>query len=251
MLDYLQLYPETLVLIKRYPKEQRYDLIEAQMEYACNGKEPDWPEDDTKWLIWEALKLQVDRTVKKVEQNKANGKRNKANASDPERNEAKSSEQERNEANASETEPTAANRITTNYELRTMKDIDNDATARARETAFGVVDADPVIITIQRELTGLTVSHYDDLAVFRQDLPDDLIVEAVNEAVAHGVRTWAYVRTILQGYIKEGVKTVGQAKERSERRKQSGKQVGKTVSAQQYAQRQYSEGELEGRCEDL
>ena len=131
------------------------------------------------------------------------------------------------------------------------KEIDNDATARARETAFGVVDADPVIITIQRELTGLTVSHYDDLAVFRQDLPDDLIVEAVNEAVAHGVRTWAYVRTILQGYIKDGVKTVGQAKERSERRKQSGKQVGKTVSAQQYAQRQYSEGELEGRCEDL
>ena len=131
------------------------------------------------------------------------------------------------------------------------KEIDNDATARARETAFGVVDADPVILAIQRELTGLTVSHYDDLAVFRQDLPDDLIVEAVNEAVAHGVRTWAYVRTILQGYIKDGVKTVGQAKERSERRKQSGKQVGKTVSAQQYAQRQYSEGELEGRCEDL
>ena len=131
------------------------------------------------------------------------------------------------------------------------KDIDDDATARARETAFGVVDADPVIITIQRELTGLTVSHYDDLDAFRQDLPDDLIVEAVNEAVAHGVRTWAYVRTILQGYIKDGIKTVGQAKERSERRKQSGKQVGKIVSAQQYTQRHYSEGELEERCEDL
>jgi DnaD/phage-associated family protein len=114
-----------------------------------------------------------------------------------------------------------------------------------------VVDADPVILAIQRELTGLTVSHYDDLAVFRQDLPDDLIVEAVNEAVAHGVRTWAYVRTILQGYIKDGVKTVGQAKERSERRKQSGKQVGKTVSAQQYAQRSYTEGELESRVDDL
>ena len=130
------------------------------------------------------------------------------------------------------------------------KEIDNDATARARETAFGVVDADPVILAIQRELTGLTVSHYDDLAVFRQDLPDDLIVEAVNEAVAHGVRTWAYVRTILQGYIKDGVKTVGQARQRSDKRKREGP-PGKRVSAQQYAQRKYSEGELEGRCEDL
>jgi DnaD/phage-associated family protein len=130
------------------------------------------------------------------------------------------------------------------------KDIDDDATACARETAFGVVDADPVIITIQRELTGLTVSHYDDLEAFRQDLPDDLIVEAVNEAVAHGVRTWAYVRTILQGYIKDGVKTVGQARQRSDKRKREGP-PGKRVSAQQYAQRQYSEGELEERCEDL
>jgi DnaD/phage-associated family protein len=127
--------------------------------------------------------------------------------------------------------------------------ITTTATAHARETAFGVVDADPVIITIQRELTGLTVSHYDDLEAFRQDLPDDLIVEAVNEAVAHGVRTWAYVRTILQGYIKDGIKTVGQAKERSEHRKQT--QGGKRVTAQQYDQRRYSETELEERCEDL
>lgn len=250
MLDYLQIYPETLALIKRYQKEQRYDLIEAQTEYACKGKEPDWPEDDTKWLIWEALKLQVDRTVKKVEQNKANGKRNRANASEPERNEAKPSEQERTEASASETEPTSANRITTNYELRTMKDIDDDATACARETPFGSVTVDPVIVAVQKELTGLAVSHYDDLAEFRQDLPDDLVIEAINEAVAHGARTWAYVRSILQGYIKDGVKTVGQARERSDKRKREGP-TGKKVGAQQYTQRHYSEAELEARTEDL
>jgi DnaD/phage-associated family protein len=250
MLDYLQLYPETLALIKRYPKDQRYDLIEAQTEYACKGKEPDWPEADTKWLIWEALKLQVDRTVKKVEQNKANGKRNRANASDTERTEAKPSEQERTEANASETEPAEANRITKNYELRTMKDIDDDATACARETPFGPVTVDPVIIAVQKELTGLTVSHYDDLAAFRQDLPDDLVIEAINEAVAHGARTWAYVRSILQGYIKDGVKTVGQARERSDKRKREGP-PGKKVSSQQYAQRHYSEAELAARTEDL
>lgn len=250
MLDYLQLYPETLALIKRYPKDQRYDLIEAQTEYACKGKEPDWPEDDTKWLIWEALKLQVDRTVKKVEQNKANGKRNRANASEPEQNEAKPSEQERTEANASETEPKEANRITTNYELRTMKDIDDDATAHARETVFGTVNADPVIVAVQSELTGLTVSHYDDLAAFRKDLPDDLVIEAINEAVAHGARTWAYVRSILQGYIKDGIKTVGQARKRSEKRKREGP-PGKRVSAQAYTQREYSDEQINAFAKDL
>jgi DnaD/phage-associated family protein len=131
------------------------------------------------------------------------------------------------------------------------KDIDDDdATACARETPFGAVTVDPVIVAVQTELTGLTVSHYDDLAAFRQDLPDDLVIEAINEAVAHGARTWAYVRSILQGYIKDGVKTVGQARQRSDKRKREGP-PGKRVSAQQYAQRQYSEGELEERCEDL
>lgn len=129
-------------------------------------------------------------------------------------------------------------------------DDDDDATACARETPFGSVTVDPVIVAVQTELTGLTVSHYDDLAAFRQDLPDDLVIEAINEAVAHGARTWAYVRSILQGYIKDGVKTVGQARQRSDKRKREGP-PGKRVSAQQYTQRQYSEGELEERCEDL
>ena len=242
-MEYIALYPETLALVKRYPEAQRCRLYEAMAAYAFTGEEPDWPEDALEWYGWEALKQQVDRARSKSEQNKANGGKAK-------RTEAKASETERTEANQSGSKRNGAN-LPKEKENEKEKEIDNDATARARETAFGVVDADPVIITIQRELTGLTVSHYDDLAVFRQDLPDDLIIEAVNEAVAHGVRTWAYVRTILQGYIKDGVKTVGQARERSERRKQSVKQVGKTVSAQQYAQRQYSEGELEGRCEDL
>jgi DnaD/phage-associated family protein len=130
------------------------------------------------------------------------------------------------------------------------KDIDDDATAHARETSFGTVNADPVIVAVQAELTGLTVSHYDDLAAFRQDLPDELVIEAINEAVAHGARTWAYVRSILQGYIKDGVKTVGQARERSERRRRQGA-PGKKVTAQQYEQRDYSEGELEGMVDGL
>ena len=130
------------------------------------------------------------------------------------------------------------------------KYIDDDATACARETPFGSVTVDPVIVAVQKELTGLAVSHYDDLEAFRQDLPDDLVIEAINEAVAHGARTWAYVRSILQGYIKDGVKTVGQARERSDKRKREGP-PGKKVSAQQYTQRHYSEAELAARTEDL
>ena len=233
-MEYIGIRKETLELVKRYPKDQRYELLEAMTVYAIDNVEPDWPEDDLKWYGWEGLKQQVDRARGKSDQNKANGskaKRTEANASEPKRTEANLPKEKEKEEEKE-------------------KDIDDDATAHARETAFGTVNADPVIVAVQSELTGLTVSHYDDLAAFRQDLPDELVIEAINEAVAHGARTWAYVRSILQGYIKDGVKTVGQARERSERRR---RQVapGKKVTAQQYEQREYSEGELEGMVDGL
>ena len=65
MLDYLQLYPETIKQLKRYNKEQRCNLYEAMAEYAFTGQEPDWPDDSPEWFIWEALKQQVNRTEKK------------------------------------------------------------------------------------------------------------------------------------------------------------------------------------------
>jgi DnaD/phage-associated family protein len=243
MLEYLQLYPETLALIKRYPKDERYDLLEAQTEYACEGKEPGWQEDDTKWLIWEALKLQVDRAVKKVERNKANGSQRKPT-------EANRSQPKPAEANPSEDEPDPANRISTNYDIRTTKDISTGTTAHAHETVFGPVEIDQVIVYAQQYLSEMTVTHYDELDHYRKILADDLVIHAIDEAVGNGARSWAYVRSILQRYIKEQIHSVAQAKDLAEKRKRQGT-PGKRVTAQQYEQRDYSESELEGMAEGL
>lgn len=110
MLDYLQLYPQTIELVKRYKEDQRCRLYEAMAFYAFTGAEPTWPEDAAEWLIWEALKQTVDRADKKVNQNKRNANRKEEEDSEPERNEAKPSETERTEANPSEPERTEANR---------------------------------------------------------------------------------------------------------------------------------------------
>ena len=72
MLDYLQLYPETIKQLKRYNKEERCNLYEAMAEYAFTGNEPDWADDANEWFIWETLKQQVNRTEKKVIKNRAN-----------------------------------------------------------------------------------------------------------------------------------------------------------------------------------
>lgn len=127
-----------------------------------------------------------------------------------------------------------------------VKDIDNDDdNARVRETAFGEVEADPVIISVQSNLTGLTVTHYNELAQFREILGDDLVIHAIDETVGNSARSWNYTKAILEDYVRGNVRTVGEAKERSEKRKR------KHTPAQTYTQRQYSEADLEARITEL
>jgi|GEM_PF-1023015 hypothetical protein len=104
MLDYLQLYPQTIELVKRYKEDQRCRLYEAMAFYAFTGQEPAWPQDAPEWLIWEALKQTVDRADKKVNQNKRNASRKEDSESEPEPTEAKPSETQRTEAKPSETD---------------------------------------------------------------------------------------------------------------------------------------------------
>jgi DnaD/phage-associated family protein len=208
-------------------------LVRALAIYHATGEQQELAGRES--IAYDFIKVDIDRIDEKY-----------AAKCDTNRN-----NRQRSSTNDNERERTMTNVPKDKYKDKDKeKDIDDDATAHARETSFGTVNADPVIVAVQSELTGLTVSHYDDLAAFRQDLPDELVIEAINEAVAHGARTWAYVRSILQGYIKDGVKTVGQARERSERRRRQGA-PGKKVTAQQYEQRDYSEGELEGMVDGL
>lgn len=121
MLDYLQLYPQTIELVKRYKEDQRCRLYEAMAFYAFTGAEPTWPEEAAEWLIWEALKQTVDRADKKVNQNKRNASRKEADESEPERNETNPSEPERTEANRNESDnhkPKPITQETINQEIK-------------------------------------------------------------------------------------------------------------------------------------
>lgn len=110
MLEYVQLYPETLAAVKRYPAADRALLYEAMVSYGTEGAAPDWPEDDLKWLIWESLRQRVDLAARKSETNRNNRKRNGTTANETERTGTNQNETERTETNRnhqSESEPEA------------------------------------------------------------------------------------------------------------------------------------------------
>lgn len=60
-MDYLLIFPEMKAALQRYQPADRCYLYEAMMDYAYTGTEPEWPESDMKWFVWDLLKQDVDR----------------------------------------------------------------------------------------------------------------------------------------------------------------------------------------------
>lgn len=94
---------------------------------------------------------------------------------------------------------------------------------RAREAAtrpgFDTVEA-----YAAGNLDQLSPKNMDELVSFLDDLPEDVVRFAIDEACANGARKYAYVRSILNRYLAQGLKTLGDVKaweERRDREKQS------------------------------
>ena len=125
MLEYIQIYPETIELIARYDEAQRCRLIESMARYAFSGALPDWPDDAPEWYIWPALRQSVDRASRRAEQNRAN-------ASGPKRTKANAGETEQNRANLSKRGHTDTD---TDTDILTEDEEDDDNNTHAREAA--------------------------------------------------------------------------------------------------------------------
>lgn len=125
--------------------------------------------------------------------------------------------------------------------------------AREEETPFGTVTIDPLIVKVQREIVGMTDTHYDLFRQYRDDLGDELVSYAIDSAVAQGVRKWAYLETILCRYETARYKTVAEVKAAEEERKTRAapQKPPKTVTAQRFTQREYTNEQLDGEMSPL
>ena len=251
MLDYLQLYPETLELVKRYKEDQRCRLYEAMAIYAFTCEEPCWPDDAPEWFIWEALKQQVNRTAKKVSQNRANA----SGSSQQERTEAKPSERKPTKANGSQQERTEAKPSETpnhDNESEYEKEINNHgSSACARANPF-TVSEDEISEALERDRKiedasrawglpcneGNMIKARDMARVYSLDW----LLRAIETAGNGKEQTWRYVAGILKSWKENGGPDAPKKQRAS---------PGKTVSAQRYGQREYTEEELNSIGPDL
>ncbi len=73
-------------------------------------------------------------------------------------------------------------------------------------------DFNTVEVYAANNLSAMNGGNMQEFAAYKEDLPEELIRHAVDEACAQGKRTWSYVRAILNRYRDSGFKTVGDVK---------------------------------------
>lgn len=73
-------------------------------------------------------------------------------------------------------------------------------------------DADPLVMYAVNNLQTMSPGNLHDLAEYAEDLPADVIRFAIDEGCANGAPRWSYVSAILRGYLRDGIRTVGDAK---------------------------------------
>lgn len=78
---------------------------------------------------------------------------------------------------------------------------------------------DTVEVYASSNLDHLSPSNMDELVSFLEDLPEEVVRYAIDEACANGARKYAYVRSILNRYLDQGLKTIGAIKAADERKK--------------------------------
>ena len=74
MLDYLKVFPDIEVLLKRYDDAQRGRLFMAMMAYAYRGELPTFGENAPEWYVWDTLQFKIDQCAESLEAKQAGRK---------------------------------------------------------------------------------------------------------------------------------------------------------------------------------
>lgn len=123
---------------------------------------------------------------------------------------------------------------------REDKNINKEKDAHAREfNPFGeddgeAFDTDTVQAYALKHLMTLGARAMDELNSFVDDLSEDIVRHAIDNALDKGVRNWSYVRAILNSYVEHDVQNIADAKAVDEQRKKGGGANGKADDKPDY-----------------
>lgn len=137
-----------------------------------------------------------------------------------------------------------------------IKAEDKEASAAAPSVAVADSgDTEALEAYARNNLQAMSPGNIDDLQLFAESLPEDVIYLAVDIACANGVPKWTYVRAILSAWVERGIFTFEAAKADRDARSKTGGSRYKPGAPENpallYAQRAYSDSDYADLFVDL
>ena len=223
MLDYLKVFPDIEVLLKRYDDAQRGRLFMAMMAYAYRGELPTFGENTPEWYVWDMLQFKIDQCAESLEAKKASGKKGgsakqpeadesnvkqtEANASTLKQSQAKPSKAKQPEADESNVKQNAY--IQEQEQVKEQKknigggyvtpnpydDVTDDELRRMREE-----QADVEAAAKRMGLPASASGYFDAMDRLRAEYGVENLLKAINktQGATEKSRCWRYVEGILR-----------------------------------------------------
>ena len=249
-LPYTKVFPDMLGEIEAFSMAERGRILTMLLEYLRDGEVT--PTSGNERFYFPTIKGRIDREAAEYAERHAISVENGSKGGRPRKNPTLSEKPtgfEKNPTLFGETHENPNKDKDKDKDKDKNKDkdeIDDDDSAGARDSVYGYA---------MDNLYHLSPTAMQELASYRADLGDDLTRYAIDEGCAHGARNWAYVRTVLEGLLQNGIKTVGEAKAAREKRTAKAStapaQNGKVNWGKAYTQREYDDEKLKHLAMDF
>lgn len=193
MLDYLKVFPDIEVLLKRYDDAQRGRLFMAMMAYAYRGELPTFGENAPEWYVWDTLQFKIDQCAESLEAKKASGKKG-GSAKQPEADGSKRKQnayiQEQEQVKEQE-KNIGGGYVTPNP----YDDVTDDELRRMREE-----QADVEAAAKRMGLPASASGDFDAMDRLRAEYGAENLMKAINktQGSTEKSRCWRYVEGILR-----------------------------------------------------
>ena len=193
MLDYLKVFPDIEVLLKRYDDAQRGRLFMAMMAYAYRGELPTFGENAPEWYVWDTLQFKIDQCAESLEAKKASGKKG-GSAKQPEADESNVKQnayiQEQEQVKEQE-KNIGGGYVTPNP----YDDVTDDELRRMREE-----QADVEAAAKRMGLPASASGDFDAMDRLRAEYGAENLLKAINktQGATEKSRCWRYVEGILR-----------------------------------------------------
>lgn len=191
MLDYLKVFPDIEVLLKRYDDAQRGRLFMAMMAYAYRGELPTFGENAPEWYVWDTLQFKIDQCAESLEAKKASGKKG-GSAKQPEADESNVKQNAYIQEQVKEQEKNIGGGYVT---PNPYDDVTDDEPRRMREE-----QADVEAVAKRMGLPASASGDFDAMDRLRAEYGAENLLKAINktQGATEKSRCWRYVEGILR-----------------------------------------------------